>query len=167
MLSAGVNFVWWKNEFMTFRRDCVVAAISIFATVSVMTLAKTVPHDLLHSCVIQWSDLKLQQTSFGARRSVFDAPTVNLDRFECHVTTLNPGASPHAEHRHSHEEMMIIKDGVIEVAQNNLTNRVEPGGIIFCASSELHGLRNVGTNPATYYVLAWHPPQIKKSGLWK
>ncbi len=45
---------------------------------------------------------------------------------------------------------------------NGVTNRVEAGGIIFCASNEMHGMRNIGTNRATYYVFKWYPHDLGK-----
>lgn len=150
---------------MITRRDFVVAAISIFSTVTAVALAQIIHKEVMHSRVFQWSEMKVEQTKVGERRSLFDAPTANLDRIEGHVTTLNPGEMPHPAHRHAHEEMMIIKEGTIEAVQNGRTNRVETGGIIFCASNEQHGLRNVGTNRATYYVLAWYPPGVEKTGI--
>lgn len=98
----------------------------------------------------------------GERRAVFDGPTANLTKFECHVTTLNPGEMPHPAHQHGHEELMIIKEGTLEAVQNGATNRVEAGGIIFEASNEVHGLRNIGSNQATYFVLAWYPHDLKE-----
>jgi quercetin dioxygenase-like cupin family protein len=79
-----------------------------------------------------------------------------------HITTLNPGESPHPPHRHAAEELMIIKEGTLEALQGDQTNIVEAGGIIFEASNELHGLRNIGTNPATYYVLKIAPRDLAK-----
>jgi hypothetical protein len=46
---------------------------------------------------------------------------------------------------------------VIEEVQRGVTNRVEAGGVIFCASNEMHGMRNIGSNRATYYVLKFYP----------
>ena len=89
--------------------------------------------------------------------------TSTLDRLESHITTLNPGEIPHAPHKHPEEELMILKEGTVEVVQNEVTNRVEAGGMIFCASNEMHGLRNVGTNQATYYVLKWYPHDLAKA----
>lgn len=117
----------------------------------------------MHSTVFDWDSLKVEQTKTGERRAVFDAPTATLDRFECHITTLNPGEAPHAPHRHAEEELMLVKEGTLEVLQNDKTSRVDAGGMIFCASNELHGLRNVGKDRATYYVWKWFPPGLAKT----
>ena len=69
---------------------------------------------------------------------------------------------PHAAHKHPDEELMIIREGTLEAVQNGVTNRVEAGGIIFCASNEMHGLRNIGTNRATYFVLKVWPHDLGK-----
>jgi quercetin dioxygenase-like cupin family protein len=147
---------------MITRRDILVASLAIAATATLAALAQPRAKPLMHSCLFNWSGLKAVPTKTGERRDVFDSPTTTLDRFECHVTTINPGESPHAAHRHPEEELLIVKEGVLEIMQNDQTNRVSAGGVIFEASNELHGARNVGTNQATYYVLKWFPPGLAK-----
>ena len=41
-------------------------------------------------------------------RSLLDTVTTTLRRLEVHRTSLPPGASPHAPHRHAHEELMLV-----------------------------------------------------------
>jgi XRE family transcriptional regulator, regulator of sulfur utilization len=147
---------------MITRRDLLVAAVAIGATVAFVALAQTAVKPRMRSRVFQWKEMPVEQRPTGERRQVFDAPTATLDRFESHVTTLNPGEAPHAAHRHVEEELMIVKEGTVEAMQNGQTNRVEAGGMIFCASDELHGLRNAGTNRTTYFVLKWFPPGLVK-----
>jgi quercetin dioxygenase-like cupin family protein len=147
---------------MITRRDFVVAAVSILATAAVVAFAQTAAKPIMHSRVFNWSDMKVDQTKVGERRAVFDAPTVTLENLECHITTLNPGEAPHAAHQHPDEELMMVKEGTLEAVQNGVTNRVEAGGIIFCASNEMHGLRNIGTNRATYFVLKVWPHDLAK-----
>jgi quercetin dioxygenase-like cupin family protein len=147
---------------MITRRDFLVAAIAIGAT-AVVAFAQTAAKPLMRSRVFQWSEMKVEATKTGERRGVFDDPTPTFAQFECHITTLNPGEAPHPPHRHPEEELMILKEGTLEVVQNDTTNRVEAGGIIFCASNELHGLRNIGTNRAIYYVLKWSPHDLAKA----
>ena len=144
------------------RRDLTVAAVSIFIVVAGIALAQSTGKPVLHSCVFNWADLKAVPTKMGERRTVFDAPTPTLAEFECHITTLNPGESPHPPHRHADEELMVVKEGTLAALQGDKTNIVTAGGIIFEASNELHGLRNVGTNRATYFVFKFVPHDLVK-----
>jgi quercetin dioxygenase-like cupin family protein len=145
---------------MITRRDLIVATIAVCATVAVVALAQTASKPVMHSSVFNWSDMKAVISAAGERRQVFDSATPTLANLECHITTLNPGEAPHAGHKHPEEEMMLIKEGTLESIQNNQTNRVEAGGIIFEASNEFHGVRNIGTNRATYFVLKFTPHDL-------
>ncbi|MGD0745842.1 MAG: cupin domain-containing protein [Verrucomicrobiota bacterium] len=137
-----------------------MAAVSVLVAAVGVALAESNGKPVMHSCVFNWADLTATPTQIGERRTVFDAPTPTLAEFECHITTLNPGQSPHPAHRHPNEELMIIREGTLEAVQNGRTNLVGAGGIIFQASNEMHSLRNAGTNRATYYVLAFFPHDV-------
>jgi quercetin dioxygenase-like cupin family protein len=113
----------------------------------------TPPKPKLGSGVFDWNKIEAKPTKVGARRDFFDAPTATLANLECHVTTLKPGEAPHAGHRHPDEEVMIVKEGTLEVMVNGATQQAGPGSILFFAANDLHGLRNAGPTPATYYVL--------------
>ena len=135
-----------------------VMLIAIAATVAgagAMLIAQT---PAAKSRVFDWTKLEVKATSTGQRRDVVKEPTPTLDQLEIHITTLEPGQSPHPPHRHPEEEMMIIKEGTVESTQNGVVTRVGPGSIIFEASNELHGLKNVGTTPATYHVIQFRVP---------
>ena len=67
----------------------------------------------------------------------------------------DPGAS-YPAHRHPEEELIFVKEGTLEVTIEGKTEKAGPGSVIFYASNELHGMRNGGDVPATYYVLRWH-----------
>ncbi len=147
---------------MITRRDLFVAAVSVFVAVAGIALAESVGKPVMHSCVFNWADLKAAPTEQGERRTVCDAPTPTLTQFECHITTLNPGESPHPPHHHADEELMVIKEGTLEALQGEKTNIVTTGGIIFEASNEVHDLRNIGTNRATYFVFRFSPHDLQK-----
>ena len=144
------------------RRDLFVAAISATIAIAGVALAESNGKPVMHSCVFNWADLKVTPTKQGERRAVFDAPTPALADLECHITTLNPGESPHPPHHHPDEELMIIKEGTLAALQGDKTNIVTAGGIIFEASNEFHGLKNVGTNQATYFVLKISPRDLAR-----
>ncbi len=107
----------------------------------------------LGSTVVDWDKLPVKVTKTGERRDVLDSPTATLANLECHVTTLNPGEAPHAAHRHPDEEVILVKDGQVEVTINGHTQQAGPGAILFFASNDEHALRNGGTTAATYYVM--------------
>jgi XRE family transcriptional regulator, regulator of sulfur utilization len=142
------------------RREVVIAVVSICLTLGVVGLAQT-RKPIMQSSVFDWSGIEAKATKTGARRDFFDTPTATLDQLECHVTTINPGEAPHAPHQHPDEELIIIKEGTIEAMQNGTTKIATAGSIIFEASNQLHGLRNVGKTPATYYVVKWFSPGAK------
>lgn len=106
----------------------------------------------LGSMVYDWEKLPVTKTPQGERRQLMDSATTTLGHFECHVTTLNPGESPHAAHNHPDEELMVVKEGLLEATVNGVTTRGGPGSIFFYASNALHGVKNVATTPTTYYV---------------
>ena len=142
------------------RRDLIVGFVSVCATLGVVVLAQS-REPVMQSSVFDWTNVEAKPTKTGARRDFFDAPTATLDQLECHVTTINPGEAPHAPHQHPDEELIIIKEGTLEAMQNGVTKTAGAGSIIFEASNQFHGLRNVGKTPATYYVIKWFSPGLK------
>ena len=147
---------------MITRKDSLVAGVAILTTATVIAFAQSATKPAMHSSIFNWKDLKAETTKTGERREVFDSTTATLAQLEMHITTLNPGESPHPAHHHPEEELMIVKEGTIEEVLNGVTNRVEAGGIIFAASEEMHGMRNIGTNRATYYVVKIYPHDLPK-----
>jgi quercetin dioxygenase-like cupin family protein len=148
---------------MITRRELLVAIISVSATLGVVGFAQS-QKPIMQSSVFDWNTVEAKPTKVGARRDFFDSPTATLDQLECHVTTINPGEAPHAPHQHPDEELIIIKEGTIEAMQNGVVKVAPAGSIIFEASNQLHGLRNVGKTPATYYVVKWFSPGLKPKG---
>jgi uncharacterized cupin superfamily protein len=134
-----------------------LAAVAAASSVATLIAQKHVQK----STVYEWSTADTKPNEWGAVRQVMRAPTPTLDELEIHISTLAPGKSPHAPHQHQHEELLIVKDGTLETFQSGATRRVGPGGIIFQASNELHNVTNVGTAPATYYVIGWTIPGAK------
>ena len=134
-------------------RDIRVGFMAIGATLCAVAVADQAR--VQHSAVFEWNSLVANPTSVGLVRSILRGPTATLEELEIHVTTLNPGEAPHAPHTHPNEELVIIKEGTVETLSNGKWEKAGPGSIIFNASNELHGLKNVGTTPATYYVINW------------
>lgn len=114
--------------------------------------AAAVPNKLV-STVFDWEKLEAKPTPTGARREIVNSPTTTLANLEAHVTTLNPDDMPHASHRHPDEEIVIVKEGLIEATINGVASRGGPGSVFFFASNDEHGVKNAGLTSATYHVI--------------
>ena len=115
------------------------------------------------SQVFEWSALATTATKTGVRRDVFDAPTDTVDRLHGHITTLNPGANTGPLHRHPQEELVIIKEGTVEVNIDGRKTVAGPGSVIYFSVNENENMTNIGATPAVYTVIQWFTPKTPKS----
>jgi XRE family transcriptional regulator, regulator of sulfur utilization len=143
---------------MITKRDLAVASLSAAVALGAVAFATSAP-PVMSSTLVEWNSIPATATDVGSVRQFFRAPTATLEELELHVTTLNPGVASHAPHQHPNEELVIIKEGTVEVLVNGKMLRAGPGSVIFNASNQLHALRNVGAGPATYHVINWKSSQ--------
>ena len=132
-----------------------IAAVAFAAGLIASAAAGGAAPPKLGSTSVSWEEIE-------AKRRFFENPTATLDELEMHVTHLAPGKAPHAPHQHAEEELVILKEGTLEAMQAGKTRRLGPGAVIFQASNQLHGVRNVGDSQATYYVIRWRSPGMAK-----
>jgi mannose-6-phosphate isomerase-like protein (cupin superfamily) len=98
--------------------------------------------------------LPVHQNGENFSRAILDGTTHSNDHLEVHETTLAPGGEPHPPHQHVHEELFLIAKGQLAVTIAGKTTVIDPGGAAFVHSGELHGVKNPGTSPAQYFVVA-------------
>ena len=142
------------------RRDF-LAALSAFAALGVTADAQVYAQPgpgekvLSQSEAFDYNSLPVHQSSNGgASRPVITGILATGEHVEVHETTLPPGKMPHPPHRHRHSEFMMIREGLVEFNMDGKKQRVGPGGVLFAASNQLHGLLNVGDENANYFVIA-------------
>jgi quercetin dioxygenase-like cupin family protein len=104
----------------------------------------------LPSKAYSFDDLVLK----GNSRAVFDGMTHTGFHVDLHETQLAPGAAPHPPHRHDHEEVVMLREGKLEATIEGNVTIVGPGSVIYAASNDLHGWKNVGDTTAHYFVIA-------------
>ena len=90
----------------------------------------------------------------GTQRRVISGTLVTGEFIEVHETMLPVGKMPHPPHKHRNSEILFIRDGKLEFINDGKFEPVGPGGVVFTASNVMHGLKNVGTTPAHYFVIA-------------
>lgn len=113
---------------------------------------KTLPPN---SRVFSFDSLPVKSSPSGAAtRPVLQGRLPTGEFIELHETTLMPGQMPHPAHRHTHTELMLIREGTLEFILDGKSERLGSGGVAYAASGELHGLKNVGDVPANYFVIA-------------
>ena len=115
------------------------------------------------SAVFEWRALQAVPIPNGERRQVLDGPTATVDLLHVHVTTLAVGKASGEAVRHLQEEVLIVKEGEVEVSLDGTTQKVGAGSILFFAAGAVTRLRNVGTTPATYYVIYYKTPKTPKA----
>jgi quercetin dioxygenase-like cupin family protein len=145
---------------MISRRDVVAGLIAMPCALEALAVSGQGAEkvgNIMGPTVFEWEDMKPVKTATGEVRSLCKSPTATVDQLEMHVTTLNPGQSPHPPHRHVNEELIILREGECETLSDGKWVRVGPGSVVFNASNSLHGIRNIGTTPATYFVINWSP----------
>jgi quercetin dioxygenase-like cupin family protein len=113
----------------------------------------------LASQVFEWDQTVAKVTKTGERRDFFDSPTATFAHLECHATTLNPGEVPHPPHRHADEELIVMKEGSVLIHLGGVPHPAGAQSVALFGSNDLHGMKNTGAVPATYYVLRVVPPK--------
>ncbi len=102
----------------------------------------------------RYEDLKVNINGENRQRPILNEKTHTGFAVGVHETELAPGLAPHPPHRHVHEEMILIREGTLEVTIEGRIVNLGPGSVALVASNEEHGWRNVGAGRARYFVLA-------------
>ena len=152
------------------RRDLCVA-LSALAALSTVSLSAEAPAEaqstpeptpaagpggkLSKSVVFPFALLPVKHSANGgAGRAVLSGTLPTGEFIEVHETLLPAGQMPHPPHRHSHSELLLIRSGQLEFLNDGGPQPAGPGDVVFTASNVLHGLKNTGTTPANYFVVA-------------
>src|SRR5262245_24141589 len=106
----------------------------------------------------RYEDLKVHANGEYRQRPILTETLHSGFGIEAHETELAPGLAPHPPHRHDHEEMILIREGTLEVTILGKSVTLGPGSVALVASNEEHGWRNVGTTRARYFVIALGRP---------
>ncbi len=111
----------------------------------------------LPSTTYPFSELPMKNANGAEIRAVLKGKLATGETLEVHETTLPPGAMPHAPHHHVHSEMWLIREGTVQLTINGTSHVIGPGSVGFVHSNDEHGIKNVGTTPAIYFVVAVGP----------
>ena len=108
----------------------------------------------LPSNMYRYEDLPARNNGDNKQRAILRGDTHTGFAIEMHETELAPGLAPHPPHHHVHEEMVMIREGTLEITISGRSTNLGPGSVAYVASSQEHGWRNIGTGRARYFVMA-------------
>ncbi len=132
------------------RRDL---AVLMSAAATAAAAQDKAPAAKLSSKAFPFKDIEAKTTRAGKSRFVLQGALHQGFVVNCHITELTPGESPHPPHHHIHEEIVMLRDGTVDVTVDGATTRLESGSVWFIASNVEHGMKNVGTTNAIYFVV--------------
>ncbi len=131
------------------RREGLVALLAALPSAGLAAEKPALP-----SKVYRFEELRVERSEGNTFRPVLEGATHSGYQIEIHETDLAPGGMPHPPHHHAHEEMFLVREGMLEVTINGRSAKLGPGSVAFVASNDEHGIRNAGTAHAQYYVVA-------------
>jgi len=107
------------------------------------------------SFMLDWNDLKTNNTGKGYRRDFFNKATSQLAQFEMHTTALNKDSVSHAPHTHVQEEVILIIRGNVTMHIDGKLYPASAGDLVFLSSGIPHALLNTGKEQCEYFAFQW------------
>lgn len=148
---------------LTRREACATLAATGLASLLGSLMAQAQEHapagpaalDLSRTQLLRFSDKKVSTNANGGWSRSFIRGTLPSGEFlEVHETMLAPGKMPHLPHKHNNSEFLLIRQGQLQYLHDGGKVLLGPRDVIYTASMKPHGLLNVGTTPAIYYVVS-------------
>jgi quercetin dioxygenase-like cupin family protein len=111
-----------------------------------------------HSVVMDARDASEDPRPYGTVRRYIDGPAGGLKHLLVSQTTLEAGQAPHPPHSHPEAEILIVTEGSGQVSLQGKASRIGPGGLLYAAPNDVHGISNSGSVPLKYCVFRWLLP---------
>ena len=145
------------------RRDLGVLLPSLVAAGATSLDAQATPPPAADNPVERLPVMRTQHFKYGElpvttngqnrQKRMFTAKTHTGFKIESHQSDIAPGEVNHPPHQHLREEMMLIREGVMELTIAGKPYRLGPGDVGVIGSNELHNAKNVGTTRAVYFIV--------------
>jgi mannose-6-phosphate isomerase-like protein (cupin superfamily) len=108
------------------------------------------------SGLVRGEDAVPTRGPWGEWRRYFRGETHGTRDMVVLVVTLKPGQAPHPPHQHAEEEFMILAEGAGTWHLDGKEFPARKGDVVYAAPWVMHGLKNTGAAPLTYYMVKWN-----------
>jgi len=119
----------------------------------------------MNSSVFEWEKLAAKKTATGEERVFFKSPTRSLEMIDVKAVTLFPGGKGNGyQIDEGFNELIIVKEGLIEISVNDNKKVLGEGSVIVASSGDKVNITNAQKTNALYYFIGFKPltPGIKK-----
>jgi (S)-ureidoglycine aminohydrolase len=110
---------------------------------------------LIKSGIYHFSDAKKEKKETGFKRSIFDGEIIDFKPFSVHYTTVNAGLQSYNPHKHATEELIIVKEGEIDLTIEDVEHHLKVGDVAIIKPNDRHGIVNNSHKKATYMVMIY------------
>ena len=118
---------------------------------------KRLANTTLNLADVQIGSAENEGKKVGKAAVYLDGETAGTRSMHVGRFLLDPGAEPHAPHRHQDEELLIVTRGTGEIFCDGKTYAVKPGAVMYCDPNVEHGIRNTGKTPVEFYWVKYIP----------
>jgi (S)-ureidoglycine aminohydrolase len=128
---------------------------------TIIVLASIDIYKPIEAKIYHWADAPVTKKENMEQRPLVEGSSVAFKHIKIHATTVYPHQSPHPNHTHEEEELIIIKEGELTVTIEGKTQTLSAGSVALINSAEEHGFENKGASNATYYVMRYESREPK------
>ena len=100
-----------------------------------------------------FNELPVTTNGQNKQRRLFTGKTHTGFKLESHESDIAPGEVNHPPHQHLREEMMLVREGMMELTISGKPMKLGPGDVGYLGSNEIHNAKNVGTVRAQYFIV--------------
>jgi mannose-6-phosphate isomerase-like protein (cupin superfamily) len=143
------------------KRTWGVSALSIIVTMGCVAAraqaapASSAAEALTESKVYAVDQLPANKSANGTEsRNVLRGTLETGESVAVHESVQPVGAAPVALHAIQHSELIVVREGELEFDHDEKAEKAGPGDVIYVVPGTVHRVRNVGTVPAKYVVVA-------------
>ena len=90
----------------------------------------------------------------GQSRDVLRGTLPAGETIAVHESIQLPGTRPNQPHTIQHSEFILVREGTLAFEHDGVADTAGPGSILYVAYGTLHTVRNIGSTPAKYVVIA-------------
>ncbi len=105
--------------------------------------------------VYRWDKAAVFKKANSEQRVLLEGTTPAFKHLKVHATTVAGGKAAHAGHSHADEELIIVKEGKLNVTYGGKTETLETGSVALMMPGDEHALANAGSGPVTYYIMRY------------